>query len=129
MISPTGKGTRGSDKYGSGNYGAGRGNRIHRGADYICVSGQDVVSPIFGTVVRIARPYKKIGYSGLLIRNSGIEIKLFYLKPSVKIVGTNVNAGDKIGIAQDISKKYPGMIPHIHLQIDSIDPELLINLP
>lgn len=129
MISPTGKALRGLDKYGSGAYGAGRGNRIHRGADYLCVSGQDVVSPISGTVIRIARPYRKKGYSGLLIRSPIIEIKLFYFKPLTRIVGTNVKAGDTIGIAQDISKKYPKMIPHIHLQIDSISPELLINLP
>lgn len=129
MISPTGKGTRGLDKYGSGAYGAGRGNRIHRGADYICVPGQDVVSPVSGTVIRAARPYRGDDYSGLLIRSPDIEIKLFYLKPLSRIIGANVKAGEKIGVAQDISKKYPGMTPHIHLQIDSIDPELLINLP
>ncbi len=129
MISSTGKGTRGSDKYGSGNYGAGRGSRIHRGADYICVPGQDVVSPISGTVIRVARPYMGDDYSGLLIRSPDIEVKLFYFNPLTRIVGMNVKAGDKIGVAQDISKKYPGMIPHIHLQIDSINPELLINLP
>ena len=129
MISPTGQSVRGLDKHGSGEYGAGRGGRLHRGADYICIPGQEVVSPITGTIIRIAKPYKGDDYSGLLIRNSNVEIKLFYLKPSPRIVGISVKIGDVIGTAQDISKKYPGMIPHVHLQIDSINPDLFINLP
>ncbi len=128
MISPTGNGTRGQDQHGNGRYGAGRGNRLHTGADYVCIPGTPVVCPIKkGKIVREKRPYA--GYSGLLIRNRDVEITLFYLEPDKNLIGYEVNQGDVIGIAQDISEKYPGIIPHIHMQIDSINPELFINLP
>ena len=130
VISPTGAGVRGLDKHGEGKYGAGRGNRLHRGADYICTPGQDIVSPIKGVVVREARPYASTEfYSGLLIRGMDIEIKMFYLVPDTTILGMPVEIGTVIGIAQDISERYSGMTPHIHLEIVSINPELLINFP
>lgn len=129
MISPTGHSVRGLDNHGEGKYGAGRGTHLHAGADYICIPGQDVVSPITGTVIRIARPYKKKGYSGLLIRGLDIEIKMFYIDPLSEVVGTKVRIGDLIGTAQDISKKYRGMVPHIHLSVVSVNPELFITFP
>jgi len=49
---PTGKGIRGTDKHGSGWFGASRGNRIHTGADFICVPGQDISAPFDGKMGR-----------------------------------------------------------------------------
>ena len=129
MISPTGSCVRGLDKHGEGKYGAGRGNHLHKGADFICVPGQNIVSPIKGIIIREAKPYAKSDYSGLLIRGSDIEIKMFYLEINLKLIGSSIMIGDFVGIAQDISKKYPGMTPHIHLEIVSINPELFINFP
>lgn len=129
MVSPTGHSVRGLDKHGSGSYGAGRGNKLHKGADYICIPGQDIVSPIKGVVVREARPYADSDYSGLVILGMEIKIKLFYLKPNLELIGMPVNTGDTIGVAQNISKRYSGMTPHIHLEIVSINPEILINFP
>jgi len=40
-----------------------------------------------------------------------------------------ITKGQVIGKAQDIGLRYPGIIAHVHLQIDSINPELFINLP
>ena len=125
MLNPTGKSVRIVDPQGHGQYGARRsGGRFHRGVDYVCKPGQQVVSPISGVVVRYARPYAKGEFQGLLIQGPHIAVKLFYLVPSV-LPGRQVAQGSVIGVAQDISKKYPGMIPHIHIEVESMDVEIL----
>ena len=125
MTPPTPHGIR-SDAMGSGHYGALRGARTHRGTDYICYPGEPVYSPISGLVVRESRPYTDT-YSGLLIRNSQIELKIFYFSPDLSLVGSYVKEGDAIGVAQDISQKYgDAMTPHIHVQVEGVDPELLM---
>lgn len=128
MISPTGKKARTRDKWGGGCYLAKRGNnRLHDGTDYICTPGQDIVSPIAGRIERIANPYANEKYSGLLIQGEWMAIKLFYFKPDKELIGKTIDKGQKIGIAQDISEKYPDMTPHIHLTIISINPEIFIT--
>ena len=127
MISPTGKGIR-NDSEGHGAYGASRGGRVHRGTDYICEPGQIVVAPISGTVMRVAKPYSNEAYSGLFIQGEKMAVKLFYFTPNV-LIGEGVEMGEPIGTAQDISKLHgPAMVPHIHLEIDSIDPEIFMSL-
>jgi hypothetical protein len=131
MISPTGKGIRGTDTHGSGSYGSPRGKHIHFGADYICIPGQEVVSPDDGKIIRIAFPYptmyKDIMFSGVLIRTVYCELKMFYFEPLKGVLFKDVSQGQVIGHAQDISLKYVGITPHVHLEITSINPELLIG--
>ena len=129
MISCTGKSIRGSDSWGSGCYGSSRGSRTHLGSDFECKPGQHVVMPITGTVIRVAHPYLNGDYSGLLISNDQITLKMFYFTPELKYIGQTLPKGHFIGIAQDISKRYEGMIPHIHVQVESIDPGLLLDMP
>ncbi len=124
MISPTGKGVRVKDVWGEGRYGVSRGDRKHKGADYTCRSGQEVVSPINGKIIREARPYAGSKYSGLLIEGEHMAIKMFYFEPYKYMAGMKVRKGEPVGIAQDISEKYSGMAPHIHLEIVSADPEI-----
>ena len=50
---------------------------------------------------------------------------IFNIQPDPELMGTEVKVGQVIGTAQDISKKYPGVTPHVHLRIFSLDPELL----
>lgn len=127
MISPTGQGIR-HDPMGHGHYGAARGDKYHKGTDYLCDVGQKVVSPITGTVIREARPYAEGDLSGLVIRNKGMEVKLFYLNPLSSMIGKCVEAGDVIGIAQDVSELHGhNMFPHIHLEIVSINPDIFVN--
>lgn len=135
MISPTGNGIRHSDRWGRGDYGASRdhGARIHKGVDFICVPGQNVMAPCAGDVIRIKRPYaspvKGVLFSGLLVRASDYEYTLFYFEPLGEVIKTRIEEGQIIGLAQDISIKYPGMIPHIHMQFDSVNPEIFLRLP
>ena len=130
MISPTGQGVR-SDSMGDGHFGASRdgGARSHNGTDFICNPGQEVVAPIDGKIVRPAQPYANDpNYSGLVIENGQMAIMMFYLEPYAERIGKLVRQGDPVGRAQDIAAKYGGMmIPHIHLQVDRVDPELLME--
>jgi len=130
MISPTGKEIREKDEWGSGRYGAPRGqNKLHDGTDFVCTPGQSILSPISGMMVREARPYSNSDYSGVLLHNDSIDIMLFYLIPDQNLIGKWIAKRSIIGVAQDISKKYPNMIPHIHLRVVKINPELLLNFP
>jgi len=120
------------DGAGQGHYGAARGDRKHKGVDLECIPGQPVCSPIEGKIVRVAYPYEDTKkYSGVVVENGKIRVKLFYLHPIMKKIGKQVHAGDHIGTAQDITKRYPDaeMIPHIHLEIDSVDPMIFIEMP
>lgn len=134
MISPTGKAIRDFDPFGSGRYGAPRGKRVHRGVDFICEPGQEIVCPIGGlsgvvSVVREAKPYADTPYSGLLLKTETIVIKMFYFKPKMSLIGDFIAQGDVIGTAQDIAGRYHGMTSHIHLEIVGFDPGVLLNLP
>ena len=130
MISPTGNAIRTSDAHGRGAYGAKRGRRSHRGTDFICEPGQNIVCPIDRAIlVRECRPYVIGPYSGALLKNDDLTIKMFYFTPWTDLIGADVRQGDVLGIAQNISTKYPGMTNHIHLEIVSINPELFLRLP
>lgn len=133
MISPTKHTVRGQDVWGNGRYGASRGDKRHKGSDFICLPGDEVYAPTKAMVERIAypyaEPYKNIMYSGLLLIANDYTIKMFYFEPLKSVLKTTVEEGQLIGHAQAISKRYPKMIDHIHLQIDSINPEIFIRLP
>lgn len=126
LINPTGRGLR-SDPAGSGLYGAPRGSRCHRGLDLLCMPGQVVTAPCDGRIVRRARPYADDAHlSGLLLSGPRLAVKLFYLQPYAQLIGSGVRAGDAIGIAQDVTRRYPhqGMRPHIHMEVIACDPLL-----
>ena len=128
LISPTGGGIR-NDSEGSGYWLASRGSRLHEGIDFDLPkgAGQLVVSPITGKFKRIAYPYPDTQeIRGCEIRGGDIWVKMFYLRPYDSLVGQKVTMGQPIGIAQDISKRYPGCEPHIHLEVIKINPAILL---
>jgi len=132
MMNPTGKKIR-NDKRGAGYYGAPRSKIVngktvkykHDGTDYEADPGQIVKAPFTGVVERKARPYA--GYSGLVLAGIQARAKMFYVKPDPELIGKPVKIGQRVGLAQDISQKYPGVTPHVHLRLTSINPELLIH--
>lgn len=129
IVSPTGKGIR-NDGAGGGFYHAPRGDYLHKGIDFLCTPGQDIVCPIGDAqVIRHAYPYADLSYGGLLLQNAFFEILLFYFSPSEAIFDQTISRGGIIGIAQDISKRYNSskMHPHIHLEIKSVDPALFMQ--
>ena len=137
--SPTGKGVRKSDRYGSGEYGASRGRRTHDGVDYIAQAEQTVVSPISGRVLKISWPYASGVDANVL---EGVEIQasdgtkcwVWYLKPSVNIINQVVKAGvTVIGKAKTLSNRYSKDITdHVHVRLQtrfgsSINPSKVIK--
>ncbi len=121
LVSPAGGvcRLRGEDAWGAGAFGAPRGERLHRGVDIEVRPGRPVFAPFPGRVVRRADPYGDDDrFAGLLLAGdgawAGVEAKLFYLRGEP---GRTVKAGEAIGRAQDIGARYPGITPHIHLEI------------
>lgn len=132
--SPTRGRVRGIDKWGNGHFGAPRGDHLHRGSDFIVNlpnSGDDftIISPVSGSTERRSRPYPDGPYSGICIKEASgsFTIKMFYFKAFDHILAPDywLFPNLPIGVAQNIGEKYPGMIPHIHTEIE-LNPEILI---
>ncbi len=111
---------RGCDPLGCGEFGASRsgGTRTHLGIDFRAIPGEAILAPISGTVTRFPIPYANDNrYKGIEIKNDTYLVKMFYLSPTVQ-VNSKVIAGQKIGIAQDISAKHgSAMINHVHFEV------------
>ena len=129
MINPTGKKIR-NDREGFGYYGAPRGHRVHKGTDFECDPFQEVKAPISGVVTRKVYAYADDPqWTGVEIEGERGVVKLLYINPLNNILGKTVSAGDIVGYAQDISKRYsPDMTPHVHLEIVSLDPMCLVEV-
>ena len=115
-----------NDGRGDGKFGARRdgGSRFHTGRDFVCIPGEAVFSMIQGKVVKYERPYTKHPeWSGVQIENHIFRLEMWYMDPRNTVaVGQYVNAGEMVGVAQDISLKYPpnkdgAMTPHIHVRL------------
>ena len=123
---PTGLSVRGTDSYGEGHHGASRGTRTHDGTDYTSTAGQQVKAPLSGVVTKISKPYSSgidaLVLSGVeIVASDGTKCWVWYMQPSVDIVGSIVKAGASvIGIAKTLKNRYPnGITDHIHIRIHS----------
>lgn len=137
LLNPTGKGIRDFDDYGSGYFGAPRGKRVHKGVDFICAPGQDILAPISGQIVREAFPYANdLSYRGCLIVSGLAQVKMFYMTLHHTILQrlkrhelVEVEQGTSIGKAQNIANKYKDadktMTPHVHLELKITQPTLV----
>jgi murein DD-endopeptidase MepM/ murein hydrolase activator NlpD len=110
---------RGLDTWGSGAFDAPRGERRHRGIDIVIEPGETVLCPLDGNIVRVAEPYDdEPRFNGLLLSGSGsysdLELKLFYLDDFA--LGP-IKTGAVMAMAQDIALRYPGITPHIHVEL------------
>lgn len=132
MINPVNGKVR-VDNGGSGYFGAPRGDRQHKGVDLECDPGQQVRSPISGTLVRVAYPYQgDTSLAGVVVASGRITVKMFYMQPDTKKIGKRVDAGEVIGTAQDVRTRYgydSGLLPHIHLEIAEVDPLYFLDMP
>ena len=129
IVSPTGKLDIRQDSAGSGSFHAPRGGRLHEGVDFVCTAGQEIYAPISGKIKRVAYPYASdLRWTGCVIESLNVKIMMFYMKLARNMVGKNVARGDIIGKAQAISNKYPdsGMIDHVHMQVEWINPQVLL---
>lgn len=129
MISPTGRGIR-NDQEGMGHYGAARGGgRGHLGFDFKAHPFQDVVAPFDMIIDRVALPRAGSDLSGISWRTESMTGQMFYFLPNPDLIGCPVRRGQVIGQAQDLKQYYgPKIISHIHFEIESIDPAIIMKL-
>ena len=133
FVNPTGKGVRGCDSQGCGEFNARRGSRLHQGTDYIAAPGQDVLAVNSGKITKIGYPYgDDLSYRYIQIDSAdGYQIREFYVTPTEGLsLGSSVSAGQVIGTAQSLQHRYPNITNHIHIEIRSngkiIDPTSVI---
>lgn len=121
FANPTMGPLRGVDAYGSGSFGAARdgGHRSHDGTDYVAAPNTTVYSPISGEVTKLGYAYAKntaLRFVEVTNSVSSLVTRVLYVDPSVAL-GDKLIAGDPIGVAEDLSKKYRGITNHVHVQI------------
>ncbi len=113
---------RGLDAYGSGAFGAPRdgGRRTHGGVDLVAAPGQPVRAPIAGVVSRVGVVYAgpdDLRYVEIANAVTGVKARVLYVGAKVT-PGRTVAAGDPIGRAQSLARRYPGGITnHVHLEV------------
>lgn len=108
---------RGIDDWGSGAFGASRGDRVHKGIDYECPVGAKVFSPVSGKVTKLGTCYKDDPFYRYVQISNTYDHRIFYVEPLVDI-GHWVSEGSLIGICQDIQARYDKkMKNHIHYEV------------
>lgn len=116
------RGFRNTDRYGSGAFWASRdgGTRHHLGSDIISVPGDLIESPIHGTVKRTGLAYTGWDYGLIELwgrgDHEGLRVLLLYVEPDIAS-GALVHPGAQLGVAQDLTRKYPDITCHVHLEI------------
>lgn len=125
---------RGEDSRGNGAFGESRGDTTHQGVDIVVQPGQRIKSPITGKVVRYSDPYGDGEYSGYHLSNDKYLVKLWYLAPTLQ-EGQTITEGQIVGFAQNIAARYPGITPHVHMEVwdktkmnTVVDPTNLFNV-
>lgn len=119
---------RGTDKWGSGEFGASRGDRTHNGIDYACEPGTQICAPCGGEVTKLGYPYgDDLSFRYVEITDiEGRRHRIFYVEPTVE-VGSRVAEGWVIGKSQKLWARYPGITEHVHYEVmlgdEYLDPE------
>lgn len=123
FVSPY-RGARGVDVQGAGNFGASRGGRLHAGLDLLAIAGLDRgVAPFPSKVTQIGVAYAGSSLGSIHLQGlgaySGFRFHLMYVDPFKGILLSEFEAGDELGIAQDVAGWYaakgqPGMRNHVH---------------
>lgn len=129
---------RGSDPWGSGAFGAPRGNHAHEGVDFACWPGTFINAICGGVVTKIGYPYGsgrgavhgRDPYRYIEVRHDDDHVvRYFYVKPNL-MEGEEIEAGEVIGWAQDLWRRFPPkpgniMTPHVHIEVRDPDGELI----
>jgi len=113
---------RGQDAHGSGEWHAPRVSRKHKGIDYVCEEGDYVRSDVEGKVTKIGYPYNPSDPKKGHLRYVEVtdkersRVRYFYVEPKVS-QGDMIYPSDILGKSQDLTKIWPGMTQHFHLEV------------
>lgn len=116
---------RGTDRWGSGAYGAPRGDHTHHGVDFAVDRGSAICSLRPGRVSKIGYPYPpsnphKGHYRYVEILCGEYRFRYFYVHPLVQL-HQEVEIDQPIGIAQGLTMVYPGITDHVHFEVMDLD--------
>ena len=122
------------DALGDGTFGSDRHGHQHDGVDLVADPGTSVYSPLAGYVVRLTYPYPgDERFHGVVLKGlDGLEVKLFYVLPSVA-AGDRVAIGQRVGTAEDVRGKYGDkMQAHVHVEYrqhgEVLDPSKYLHI-
>lgn len=117
---------RGTDSWGSGAFGAPRGDRRHAGLDYRAHPGDKCLPLKSGVVTKVGYPYgNDLSYRYVEIEDmGGYRARYFYIEPAVA-KGDHVTMLTQLGIVQPLTRRYPGIKDHVHVEVRSPDGELM----
>lgn len=125
---------RGIDEHGSGAYKASRGNHTHNGVDFAVAPSSQILSPVEGIVTKLGYAYEDdLSFRYVQITDQfKNDWRLFYVSPLVS-VGDLVANEMIVGRSQTLLKRYPGITPHMHLEIKNefgvyMNPMELLNV-
>lgn len=110
------------DKWGSGEYGAPRGDHTHNGIDIACYPNSIICAIRPGTVTKLGHPYSpadphKGHYRYVQVTDDkGNNMRYFYIAPFVSD-GQIIETGQPIGISQSFDDVYPGITNHVHFEV------------
>jgi hypothetical protein len=95
------------------------------GVDYVAAPESILLSPVKGEVTKLGYPYgDDLSYRYVQITDKeGNKHRFFYVEPLVEL-GQKVRKTTRIGIVQDITRRYPtpvGMKVHVHYEIINKD--------
>ena len=107
---------RGNDAQGKGYFGAPRGDRTHKGVDFVAKPGEPVRAFLEGTVTKLGYPYAdKLEFRYVEARRAnGDNCRYFYVSPTVQM-GDEISAGEMLGTCQELP--YPGITQHYHFEV------------
>ena len=107
LFRPLQHGEREADAWGEGGFGASRGDRLHKGIDFLGTPAERVSCPCDGVIRRIGRCYGDTDeYKLIEIISGPAWVRVFYANPEV-LPGDEVFIGDALGYVQDIAARYP----------------------
>lgn len=109
---------RGRDVWGSGFYGASRGNRRHTGVDFVGADGDEVRAFVAGKVTKLGYAYADdLAYRYVEVQaENGLKHRYFYVDLIVD-VGDRITAGAVLGHVRSLQTRYPGITDHYHFEV------------
>lgn len=113
---------RGTDKWGSGAFGASRGKHKHEGIDYRADPGDLCLPMKPGVVTKVGYPYANdFSFRYVEVEDfEGYKARYFYVDPVVK-EGDHVSLLSPLGVVQSLNGRYPGIKDHVHVEVISPD--------
>lgn len=119
---------RGQDSWGSGEFGAPRGDRTHNGVDFACYPGTLIYPVHVGRVSKLGWPYSDdSSFRYVEITDErGYRCRYFYVEPSVN-EEQNVGLYTVLGKSQELGGRYENITEHVHIEVYRPDGKI-INL-